>query len=216
MKVHTILDEENPVTPQIAPTFNQVATSVPIELALLERTFNKHLDVMATIELSNIHAKADLVVNGAVIIPSVPVTVLMPLKKELVKLVPVFDSIATLDSAKVWELDDTYEKAGVYKSPVVTTVQTIINKKWVVIAEATPQHPAQLREVDDRVDVGSFNTTNYSGDMPQRAKDELLSRLNSLIEAVDTAISVANNSEVTPMEIGGKVTNYLLGGLNVN
>lgn len=163
------------------------------------------LDVVATKEAGNTVAKADLVVDNVVLVPNLPVTYLLWLKKELVSVHTFIQKLPTLDPADDW----TYDQ-GVWKTAPVETTRTKKVPTAFVKAPATDKHPAQVDTLFEDVIVGYWKTVKFSGAMPADRVAQLLERVEKLQRAVAYAIQQANSVEVDNVEVGKKVFDYLL------
>src|SRR5207248_6601308 len=78
------------------------------------------MNAVATQEYANTAAKADVVVDGAVILPQVPVTVLLYLEKQLNDLQTFVGNMPTLDPAERWNFND---QTGQYATESTRTVR---------------------------------------------------------------------------------------------
>jgi hypothetical protein len=81
-----------------------------------------------------------------------------------------------------------------------------------VKAEATEKHPAQVEVYHEDIVVGLWTKIAFSGAVPRKRVNELLSRVGKLQDAVKYAREEANGVEVADQRIGEKVFGYLLGG----
>jgi len=79
------------------------------------------------------------------------------------------------------------QQLGVYATVPTQTVRTKkIPKNWVK-AEATDKHPAQVEIFHEDVIVGTWTTIKFSGAVPSMRVNELLTRVDRLVEAVKFA-----------------------------
>lgn len=172
----------------------------------LAKSLVRLFDVTLTKETANADAKADVVVDGDVLLADVPVTYLLFLEKQLVNISTFVGKLPTLDPASVWVLD---ENSGAYVTAPVSTVKTKkIPRNWVK-AEATDKHPAQVDVYHEDVIVGTWEKVDYSGAIPSTRKAELVERVEKLAQAVKFAREAANSLEVVDRQAGDKVFNYL-------
>lgn len=172
----------------------------------LERLF----DVTLTKEEANAQARADVKVDGKVILSSVPVTYLLFLEKKLVDLVTFVNKLPTLDPAFSWSKD---ANTGVYVNEATQTVRTKKVPRNHVKAEATDKHPAQVEVFFEDIIVGTWTKTDSSGAIPSTVKAELLSRVEKLQTAVKFAREEANSVEVQDAKAGAKVFKFLFEGV---
>lgn len=171
--------------------------------AALTRLF----DVVVTKDAANAGAKADLVIDGNVLVPDVPVTTLLFLEKQLIDLRTFVRSLPVLDAAETWEFDSN---TGVYVTPPVGTTRSKKIPRNHVKAEATDKHPAQVEVYYEDVLVGTWTARKFSGALPAVRVNQLLGRVDALHTAVKFAREEANNTEVTDVKIGAAIFDYLL------
>lgn len=165
------------------------------------------LDVTATKDEGNTQARADVVVDGEVVLSQLPVPTLLYLEKKLADLQnSVLRSLPVVDPADSWEWD---ENQGVYKAEPVETVRTKKVPRSFTKAPATDKHPAQVEVFTEDVAVGTWTTTKLSGAFTETRKAELLAKVQRLIQAVKAAREEANVTEVRDVRIGEAVFDYL-------
>lgn len=165
-------------------------------------------DVTATKDWANCNAKADVMVDGRVLIPKVPITYLLFLEKQLVDLLTFVRKLPILDSSETWTFDAS---ADAYATETVQTVRTKKIPRNHVKAEATDKHPAQVEVYYEDVVVGYWRTVKFSGALPAQSINELVSRVEKLQQAVKFAREEANNIEVDDVKVGDAVFGYLFG-----
>src|SRR6185437_15355179 len=163
-------------------------------------------DVTATKEWANCEAKADVIVDGTVLLTAVPATYLLFLEKQLVDLHTFVKKLPILDPAETWEFDNASDS---YATEPTQTVRTKKIPRNHVKAEATEHHPAQVEVYYEDVTVGNWRTIKFSGSLPARRVNELLARVEKLQEAVKFAREEANNLEVEDIKTGEAVLGYL-------
>lgn len=185
-------------------TLVQVKTEEVLKELSAELT--RLFDVTLTKEVGNSQAKADVVVDGKMLLKQVPVTYLLFLEKQLVDINTFVSKLPTLDPASEWNYDDNND---VWLTAPVQTVRTKkVPRNWVK-AEATEKHPAQVEIFHEDVIVGTWTKIDSSGAIPAKRKTELLSRVEKLITAVKFAREEANSLTVEDQHAGEKVFNYL-------
>lgn len=194
---------------QLPPDNTDVVMTVPEVLSSFEKSMVRLLDVIATAERTNTDAFADVVVDGNVIIERAPVTLLMQLEKILEREVRgLIIKLPVLDPAETW-LPSESERRGMYETP---TFMTIRNKKVarpLELAPATDRHPAQVQLVTEDVVAGYWDKKKFSGAVPAAVKQDLLERVDKLINAVKFAREEANSIDVVDFKIGRPVFSYL-------
>jgi hypothetical protein len=189
------------------------ATRVKITVTELLDAFVKPtkrlLDLISTKETANADAKADVVVDGVVILPDVPVTFLLQLEKYLTREVRgLVSSLQTLDSAFDWE--PSTERAGQWQTDIVTRNKTTEQPKVITLAPPTDKHPAQVTLAKETVVEGYWKERKFSGAIPGARKQELIERVDKLIDAVKSAREKANDMEIVDVPVGDQIFAYLL------
>lgn len=168
----------------------------------------KLFDMTATQETANAQAKADIVVNGQVLLANVPVTLLMFLDKQLVDLENTLENAVVLDPAMDWVYN---ANSNLYQASPVDTVATKKVPRSHVLYDATDKHPAQVQAYNEDKKAGVWTKVDRSGALPgdyQRAK---LAMVRELILAVRAAREEANSIEVTDVKIGDTIFTHLFG-----
>lgn len=192
---------------QLPPESKLPQRRVPEVLVEVRAALAKLFDVVATKELANTAARADVVVDGRTLLEDVPVTYLLFLEKQLVDLHTFVAKLPTLDPTKEWTYD---EGVAAYTTPVVKTVKTKKLPRNHVKAAATDKHPAQVDVYHEDVVVGYWSTKFFSGALPQSRVNELLARVVALQEGVKKAREEANTGTVDEMNFARPVFDYLL------
>lgn len=198
-------DEEGEVLP---PESTRVQVRAEEVIRQTSDILKKLFDVTATKDYTNCNARADVVVDGSVLLEKVPVSYLLFLEKQLVDLNTFIRKLPVLDASESWFFDSSQ---NCHATEPVQTMRTKKVPRNHVKAEATEKHPAQVEVYYEDISVGVWRTIKYSGAMPQRRIAELLERLEKLQKAVKFAREEANNIEVTEQKVGDKVLDYLFG-----
>jgi hypothetical protein len=193
---------------QLPPESTRVQVKVEDAVKDAADALTRLFDVTATKDVANCSAKADVVVDGRVLLEDVPVTYLLFLEKQLVDLRTLISKLPTLDPSETWTLD---ENTDTWRTEPVKTTRTKKVPRNHVLAEATEHHPAQVQVFTEDVVVGYWTKVAFSGAVPQRRVNELLDRLTKLQDAVKYAREEANSVEVADRRIGDALFGYLLG-----
>lgn len=206
-RTYTPRDEEGEQLPdegvQVQINATDVLDTVATELAQM-------FDVVATKEEANTEARADVVVDGQVLLRRVPVTTLLFLEKQLVNLRTFFGRLPQLDPRTRWEYDTN---AGLYRSEEQHTTRTKkVPRNHVKWAPPDPSYkqPAQVEMYYEDTVVGDWTKTEFSGALPADRVGELVDRVEALLHAVQYAREQANSAEISDVEIGEAVFEYLL------
>jgi hypothetical protein len=75
--------------------------------------------------------------------------------------------------------------------------------------EATDKHPAQTELLSLDFQVGKYETTYLSGKISVVQKNEMVKRIEKMIEAVKIARAKANNVDVVNIALGKKIFDYI-------
>lgn len=163
-------------------------------------------DITLTKDTANCAAKADVVVEGRVLLSKVPVTYLLFLEKQLTDVHTMVAALPRLDPAQEWNPDDAL---GVWRTPGLKRMSTRKAFRNHVIAEATKEHPAQVHVYNEDIPVGDTTTITFSGAMHGSRIRQILDRVEELQRAVKFAREEANSHEVTDAKAGDPVFQYL-------
>lgn len=175
-------------------------------LEKLGTTLSNLFDITLTKEVANTKASANVVVDGKTILKNVPVTYLLFLEKQLVRLRTFVTKLPVLDPAQSWSKDPN---TGVWATAPTQTTKTKKVLRNHVKAEATDKHPAQVELFHEDVIVGTWTKVEYSGAVPQTRVAELVERVDALSKAVKFAREEANNTDVNDEKAGKLVFDYL-------
>ncbi len=165
-------------------------------------------DVVATKDNTNCLAKADILVEGRVLVTDVPVSFLLYLEKQLTDLRTFISKLPTLDPSEEWSWDDN---ALCYVSAPVQTVRSKKVPRNHVLAAATDRHAAQVQVWHEDVAVGTWTTVKRSGALPAREVAEALRRVEVLNAAVKQAREAANMTDVSDKLVGTALVDYVFG-----
>lgn len=187
--------ESTPVQVTVDDVLNKLSSS-------LVRLF----DVTLTKEAANAQAKADVKVDGQVLLADVPVTYLLFLEKQLVNLNTFVSKLPVLDPGVQWHKD---ENTGAWASDATETTKGKKVPRVLELAKATEKHPAQVEVYHEDVVIGYWTKVDFSGAVHAVRKAELLDRVEKLTTAVKFAREEANNADVFDENAGEKVFGYL-------
>ncbi len=163
-------------------------------------------DVVATKDWANMQARANVEVEGQVLLENVPVTYLLFLEKQLNDLKTFVDKLPVLDASEVWQWD---ENQACYATAPQETHRTKKVPRVLVKYEATEEHPAQTEVWHEDVVVGYWRTIRFSGALPAQRVKRLLDRIDTLSTAVKYAREEANSLKVEDVKVGAKVLNWI-------
>lgn len=199
------LDEEGETQP---PEKKNVQYRVKGAIEEVRQSVVDLLDATATQDFANCDAKSDVIVDGATVLENIPVTALLFLEKQLNDMQTFAGQLPTLDPAESWHWD---ENADCYASEPAISNRTKKIPRSHVLYEATKEHPAQTEMYHEDVKVGEWRTIKYSSAVPAQERNEILSRIRKLTEAIKFAREQANQMEVNHVNIGSKVFDFVFG-----
>lgn len=202
-RVYRPRDEEGE---QLPPESTRVQVKAQDIIRRTVEILTELFDVTATKDWTNCNARADVVVDGQVLLGQVPVSYLLFLEKQLVDLHTFIKKLPVLDPSETWTFDAS---ADAYATDPAQTIRTKKIPRNHVKAEATEHHPAQVEVYYEDVTVGYWRTIKFSGALPARRVNELLERVERLQQAVKFAREEANNIEVEEQKVGAKLFQYL-------
>lgn len=198
-------DDEGETLP---PESKLVTARVSDLILSVTAAMNRSLDVVATQEWANTGARADLVVDGVVLISQVPVTYLMWLEKQIIQLRTFIGRLPTLDVSENWHWD---EDAKAWATEAVETTRQKKIPRNHQVSPATDRHPAQVQVYHEDVVVGYWRIIAFSGAIPASRVFELGERVEKLLDAVRFAREKANETPVTDIPAGEPILAYLFG-----
>jgi hypothetical protein len=164
-------------------------------------------DLTAQKDWANCRAKADVVVDGKVLLSEVPATYLLFLEKQLVDIHTFIKKLPTCDPAEQWTWDTSQ---GHYVSGEKHTNRTKKIMRNHVLAEATKEHPAQVQPYSEDASIGTYKQVNFTGALPVPRVEQLLERVDALRVAVKEARETANTTPIEDIHAGKKIFDYLL------
>jgi hypothetical protein len=185
----------------------RVQRNVSANLNSIRESLNTLWDVHSSVERGNCDARGDIVVNGETILADVPVTSLLFFENQLTDLRTTVEKIPTLSPDFIWTKD---ENDGLYKTDVVTTHRNVKSQRAIVLYDATPDHPAQTSLIEEPKLAGYWHGVQHSIAAPATEKAALLSRVETLLDAVKAARARANSSEAPTVDTS-PILNYIFG-----
>lgn len=166
----------------------------------------KLFDLVATQDFTNCEAKANIVIGDEIVVHGCPVTTMLFLEKQLVEFHTMLSKLPTLDPGEDWEWSD---EAACWATKSQTTRTKKLPKAFVKY-EATPEHPAQVDMFTEDIVIGLWDTTKFSGAINESTRRSLLERCEEIQDALKVAREEANSMEVTNVEIGKNIFEYIL------
>jgi hypothetical protein len=191
---------------QLPPESTKVQLKTDALIRKTVEAISELFDATATKEWANCEARADVTVDGAVLLEKVPVTYLLFLEKQLVDLHTFVKKLPVLDASEAWVFDSS---ADCWATEPVQTAKTKKIPRNHVKAEATEKHPAQVEVYYEDVVVGTWRTVKFSGALPAQRVNDLLARVEKLQQAVKFAREEANTCKVEEKKTARAVLGYL-------
>jgi hypothetical protein len=163
----------------------------------LDRLFN----LKFTREEGNCEARADVIVDGTVLLGDVPVGYLMFLEAQAGKIIEMIDQIPTLNPADEWTDTAPGLREGVWAS---AAKKTAVSRRLPQVQVLSPaqvidgqKFEPQVRPYETEVTVGWWTTVKYSGQMDPKVQQDMRARAVKVQDAVRKAREQANRLEVT-------------------
>lgn len=192
VKKTEFFDEANARFNQIEE--KQVDETVPSKLDYVNGHMRALLDLDFQIERANTSAVADLVLEDQVVATGVPVGFLLTLENKFKEYRAVIEMIPTQAPGIKWEVDTAQRSDGtIFKA--ARDVITFITKKlpvYQVVVQATPEHPAQVKESHDDVRIAKVTTTPYTATISPAQKSDMLARVDMIVAAAKRAQPLLN------------------------
>lgn len=182
-------------------------------LVEFDRACSELFNLCATQDWANATASADIVVDGTTILTDVPVSYLLFLEKQLVDVKTFISSLPVLDTSESWVYDPQQE---CFATEAKFTTKTKRIVKPVILYEATKEHPAQVKESSEDIPEGTWRTVKFSGAISIARQNELLRRVDRLMQEVIFAREQANSMEITKQErVARSIFGYLFAPSNI-
>lgn len=190
VKKYTPKDDEGDIYPDEQVSIVGNIKSIIDEF---QKNIGKLLDITLTKDVGNTEAFSDIVVDGNVVLESVPVTYLLSLEKQLIDIKTFISKLPILDESEEWWFD---EQSSIWKTNGVKTNKTKKISKPIVLYEATKEHPAQVQLAQEDIIIGAWNTIKMSSCIKSSERIKMLENVTKLLEAVKFARERANSIAV--------------------
>lgn len=199
------LEEEGEKLP---PESTLVQVNVELVLQQCANQLANLFSAVGVVEHSNAApaARADVSVDGKVLIPQATVPYLLFLSKKLVDIRTFINKLPVLDPSFKWKFSPEDEA---YCADVVHTSRTRKDPNVITKAEATEHHPAQTELIYTDKVVGTWSTEKLSGAIENARKRHLLQKVDTLIAAVKYAKEEANSATAVPFAYGENIAEYI-------
>lgn len=205
-KTYRPLDEENGV--KLPPKSQRVRMTAEEILDAANDLLTRKWDISRTLDTANAVAKANIIVDGKILLVDVPVGHCLYLERELSALQALVDAMPTLDQTKDW--DDRNAEPGQHNSlPVETPSSDKVAYNWPR-GNGTVNHKEDVDVLFHDVVVGYWTTVTKSGAFTHKRKATLITRISELRIAVKTAREEANSTHVEDQHEGKTIFVWLL------
>ncbi len=165
-------------------------------------------NLVLTQDTGNQSARADIVVDGKVVLANVPVTSLLFLDKQVNDLETFVSKLPTPDPAEEWTHDPN---TGLLRGKANESLRTSKDPTVIVTYPATTEHPAHTELFTKDVPVGTWSQIMYSGCIPADRKNAILARVLKLQDAIKLAKEQANLMEVERQKAGEPLLGFVFG-----
>lgn len=191
---------------QLPPEKSPVALRYEEAVRSFVRAWKSDADIVAQKDDANLRARADVVVEGRVLLSQVPATHLLFLEKHLEHVRTFIAKIGELPVGAEWSWDG---ELGLWKTQERLSHRTEKQQQPLVLYPATAEHPAQTQLITTDTIVGNWFTTFYHGGMPPTRKRDLLHRVGVLLDAVKEAREEANAVMVDESVESGSIIDFI-------
>lgn len=186
-----------------------LTTTVQDKLQYVAEHLIRHIDCLVQKESTNQLAMATVMLNGKPFFPSLPATMLLALENKLTQWRKMYEEIPTLEPTVEWKQDEALGKNVFKAANDVVKHKTEKIMKPIVLYPHSDKHPAQVKESTLDVPVGNYISIQWSGKITPARKSLLLGRIDALLAEVKKARQRANSQEVTDIQIGKRIFDYL-------
>lgn len=211
-RVHrTINDTDTPNPPQKT----LVQYTVEDLIARMIPAVADAMDVIATQEVGNADVRANVELDGVVLIPNVPVGYLLYLDRLATDLHTFVTRLPTVDPSEKWDWNENAGLNGAFASePRESKSTTKVPRNHVLHEAVLSPHgaqtvPPQVEVYYEDVISGIWTTMKFSGALKGDRKRELVRRVERFQKAIKVAREEANSAKVDEQKIGERVLGFL-------
>jgi hypothetical protein len=204
-----MFDEARAMEEEAAEEHKDPVTTVFDKLKYIQKPVARWWDALAQKERTNQDARADLVVDGEVLLEDMPATLLLGLEGRLKKLREVYEAIPTTPPSMTWEPDSS-KGDGYYKSAhAEKRDKTEKDFRSHIVVPATKEHPAQAQTWTENVRIGVLTTDRWTTTITPADKSALLERIDKLIRSTKKARQQANSTPLVKVQVGQKLLDFI-------
>jgi hypothetical protein len=187
-------------------------TRVQVRAEKLIRDFMDELqpaiDLAASKDEANCKARADVLIDGEVLLSAVPATHLLHMEKVLEDIGTFIAKLPVRDPSVHWE--DSAEDSLAHSGPTFTNSEEVQTKAMIVVP-ATREHAGTGTTYQERVAVGRWTTVRHTGALTAERKRRLEGRVAILKVAFRQAREAANRAEALELHEADTLFGYILG-----
>lgn len=165
-------------------------------------------DLTLTQDAGNQQAKADVLIDGQIVLKDVPVTNLLFLEKQVNDVETFVGKLPTPDPAEDWNYDPAI---GLLRSKPAQSIRTKKEPTRFEKAPPTKEHPAQVELLFIDTPVGVWTMIQYSGCILVDEKNAILARIKKLKDAIRVARERANLLDIEPRRASEPLFRYIFG-----
>ena len=193
---------------QLSGEESTVVTTVPDRLKYVMQSIVAYGDTVVSQAETNCVAKADIVLNGAVLAEGVSAIGILEMEKLFKEVRTMLEAVPTLDAKRPWDPDPTTD--NVWRSKPVKSVRTRKTEAFTVVVEATEHHPAQYERVTKDVDEGVWTTTYLSGMVTSKKKAAMLKKCDEVLIGLKQARQRANSTDCVRRKINKEIFELII------
>ena len=192
-------------------TSRELVTTVDDKLRYTFEHLVRYVNAEAQRDAANQVAKADVVVEGRVILRDMPGTWLLGMEKRMAEWRNALVVIPTLAPGERWVKDDQRGK-NVWTHEAKKSIRTRKTVNHKILVQPTKEHPAQIEKWNEDVPCGTWIQTEWAGMMTPAEKSALLARFDALSRAIVEARMRANCVEVPDLRPGDALAAWIIDG----
>jgi hypothetical protein len=157
---------------------------------------------------ANCNARADVTVEGEILMRDVPATHLLHMEKVLSDLATFIGHLPVQDPREVW----SPQPDGTRATGETFTVRDEVKKVALSLHPGNDKHPPQTAIIEETTPVGRWTKVKYTGALAPERKRELTRRVNALRAAFREALHEANRLAVPDERVseGAAIARYIL------
>lgn len=189
----------------------KLETTVDKNLGYALGSVIKYWDAVIQKDSANQEAKADVVIDGKVILKDIPATTLLGLENKIAELRSLFEAIPTLPTGINWERNEA-DEPGIFRTREdVKQAKTENDVGFRVLYEATKEHPAQIEKFKVVNTIGMYSTSRVCGMYTAYNKAKRLEKIDIVLRGIKKARQRANTVKVNiEKRIGKDLIDFIM------